>query len=309
MGLFFTDHLEVTNRSGTYTLQAFADGMWNDIQTITGPTTGTITVDAVQNYISVPIPPGGTYDFRWIDTEGHISNIRTLTIPENITVFKIQFDASINPNVYVQLNELFDIDWGDGTTDTDQTNVTHTYTGTDVYTATVTQRGVEADTLILQNVGSVVGLIDLPESITNLGLDGNALTSLPVLPARLINVNLDNNHIDALPILPSTLNYLGCGNNNLVLLPILPSNLNRLYCNDNNLTELPELPPLINNLQCRNNNLPVSQIDDILNQLVLQNLNNGTVDLSEQVPPAPPSNSGLASIGILNSKNWFVTTD
>ena len=85
MGQIFNDVLQTTLGSGNYTLQWLDAGIWTDITTITGPTTGDTNVNNSVNTIAVNntiFIPGQSYKFRWIDGEGVISNTIQITIPE-----------------------------------------------------------------------------------------------------------------------------------------------------------------------------------------------------------------------------------
>lgn len=86
MSLIFTDTLQTYDSTGLYTLQAFVNGEWLDLHMITGVTTGNVEVDAMVNTIDVDttlLIPGWSYDFRWIDSIGNVSNITNLPIPSD----------------------------------------------------------------------------------------------------------------------------------------------------------------------------------------------------------------------------------
>jgi hypothetical protein len=85
MALIFQDILLAIDSTGLYTLRAFVNGSWIDIQTISGALSGSIEVDAAINTIDVDtsiLIPGQTYPFMWVDSDGVQSNIIILTIPE-----------------------------------------------------------------------------------------------------------------------------------------------------------------------------------------------------------------------------------
>ena len=100
----FNDTLDVDGTSGTYTLQGSVNGEWHDIYTISGPASGTIVLDDSNN-VEVDtnlFVPGQTYNFRWIDSEGTVSNVKSLLIPIDAflhleLVYDSQYDF-LNPS-------------------------------------------------------------------------------------------------------------------------------------------------------------------------------------------------------------------
>jgi len=85
MARIFIDTLQPNDCDGIYTLQGYVSGVWTDIYTISGASSGNIEVDEYLNTISVDITtfvPGQSYLFRWIDSDGHVSNVRVIYINE-----------------------------------------------------------------------------------------------------------------------------------------------------------------------------------------------------------------------------------
>ena len=84
MALVFQDTLEVTNGSGSYTLQALIGGAWVNLDTVSGPANGAMHIGPNDTPINVninEIVPLQTVQFRWMDGNNSISNIRTITVP------------------------------------------------------------------------------------------------------------------------------------------------------------------------------------------------------------------------------------
>lgn len=59
-----------------------------------------------------------------------------------------------------------------------------------------------------------------------------------------------------------------------------------------------------------NNKLPSTQVNKLLSELVANGINNGTLLINYQTPPAPPTGQGLIDKDTLvNDRGWTVTTD
>lgn len=57
------------------------------------------------------------------------------------------------------------------------------------------------------------------------------------------------------------------------------------------------------------NQLPSTQVNKLLSELVANGLFSGTLDVSTQTPPAPPTGQGLIDKDELIARGWTVTTD
>ena len=83
MALYFADRLHIYGGSGQYTLQGFDGTDWLSLHTIYGTSEGDIEIDAITNPIPVDpsIPTNTPIPFRWIDSNGMVSNVVTVSIP------------------------------------------------------------------------------------------------------------------------------------------------------------------------------------------------------------------------------------
>jgi hypothetical protein len=84
MSLIFNDTLDTTDGSGLYTLMAYVNGEWMDIHTISGARSGETRVDGQNNKIDVDsllFAAGQWYNFKWVDSNGAQSNIRSILMP------------------------------------------------------------------------------------------------------------------------------------------------------------------------------------------------------------------------------------
>jgi len=93
------------------------------------------------------------------------------------------------------------------------------------------------------------------DSLQDLDISYNLITTINYLPPGLLALNCNNNPLIQLPNLPSSLNILHTRNCGLNSLPPLPSTLMELYCDENNLTSLPALPPSLVLLNCTDNQI------------------------------------------------------
>ena len=98
-------------------------------------------------------------------------------------------------------------------------------------------------------------LPSLQEGLRVLHCDSNQLVALPELPESLEELYCDENRLEELPPLPPNLKVLSCSDNFLKSLPHLShlTSLTHLDCGYNQLTSLPELPPNLKVLRCRKN--------------------------------------------------------
>lgn len=85
--MVFNDVLIATEGSGEYILQGYVNGTWHDISTVTGPLDGNIIIgpDGINIEVDTTLfTIGQTFLFRWIDSFGIVSNVRSLLIPFTI---------------------------------------------------------------------------------------------------------------------------------------------------------------------------------------------------------------------------------
>lgn len=97
----------------------------------------------------------------------------------------------------------------------------------------------------------------LIDSIIELDIRTNNLTTLPALPKRLKRLHCEQNRLTTLPELPKTLKFLTCDENRLTALPALPKNLELLSCQINYISIMPALPVKLFSLYCGRNRLTV----------------------------------------------------
>ena len=107
MALIFKDKLDVTEGSGSYTLQAYVNNSWYDVHTVTGATQGSVSIGSDVNLIPVDsslLIAGRSYDFRWIDGAGVMSNVSNLIINGAIVMSgAVGVDASGFPQMELPL--------------------------------------------------------------------------------------------------------------------------------------------------------------------------------------------------------------
>ena len=65
----------------------------------------------------------------------------------------------------------------------------------------------------------------------------------------------------------------------------------------------------LTDLDLSNNLLSSAYINKILNDLVFNSLSNGTLNLSGQMPPAPPTGQGLLDLAVLHLRGWTTSVD
>lgn len=138
-----------------------------------------------------------------------------------------------------------------------------------------------------------------PNSLIEIYLGSNSLSSIPTLPSNLEVLRVyDNSSLTSLPSLPGTLRELSCGQNiNMPTLPSLPSSLEVLQASHGDLTSLPALPAGLILLHClHNDNLStLPTLPSSLNHLNFQGC-------SVSNPPPFPN-----SISILNCADNGIT--
>lgn len=158
---------------------------------------------------------------------------------------------------------------------------------------------------------------DIP-SVTNVGLNTDgSVTSISGLAALPTLSELDATGNSGLTTLDVTgcvaLTYLDCSDNNLADLFGVSSctALTNLYCYGNSYLTALDVAGLsvLTYLDCGSNALTVPTVNTILGDLVSGGATGGTVDLSLQTPPAPPSGAGITAATTLGTRGWTVTTD
>jgi hypothetical protein len=107
MAFIFNDTLEVTLGSGLYTLQGYTNNTWTDIHSISGATSGSLNVNAANNTIKLDTSvflSGQTYDFRWVDSHGVVSNVSSLTVNGYVLIEpSVQIDANDFPQFNISI--------------------------------------------------------------------------------------------------------------------------------------------------------------------------------------------------------------
>lgn len=197
----------------------------------------------------------------------------------------------------------------------------------------------------VQSMSSLINFINL----TELEMVDNLLSALPGLPTGLLKLIVTANLIDTFSALPSALQYLDCADNladtismpstvttlicgssilenfvslhsglltfscsnspNIDTIPALPSSLLQLECENCDITNLPTLPADLNTLLAAGNTLSVATVNTALTTLAAGIVNDGLLDLSDQVPTATPTGGGATAKTTLISRSWDVTTD
>jgi hypothetical protein len=84
----------------------------------------------------------------------------------------------------------------------------------------------------------------LPDSLVNMRLIDNHITSVPPLPSRFRDLNISRNQVASLPVLSSLhgLVNLDCSRNLLTALPLLPDSLAYLECSYNQIANIIRFP-------------------------------------------------------------------
>lgn len=67
--------------------------------------------------------------------------------------------------------------------------------------------------------------------------------------------------------------------------------------------------PSLTELLLHVNELPVSQVNSILAWVLANGVSNGAIDISDQIPPAPPTGQGITDKAALEADGWTVFTD
>lgn len=174
----------------------------------------------------------------------------------------------------------------------------------------------------------LVALPDLPTGLLKLNFNSNNIEDAGVLPALLTELKAANNlltdiaapnSVETLVVagnigldafdLPTSLELLDCSGCGVTALAALPSGLIDLNCSGNSLTDVPDLPANILNLDASDNEIAVADIGDILDDIVANAVDNGTLSLQDQTPAAIPDVDGQTAITTLQGRGWIVEVD
>jgi len=98
-------------------------------------------------------------------------------------------------------------------------------------------------------------LVELPEGLIALVIEGKHHTKIGKLPSTLEYLGCSDTSITLLPDLPDKLNHLKCKGSMLISLPTLPNKFKKLEVSDNKLTSLPRLPDSLTYISVENNQL------------------------------------------------------
>lgn len=134
---------------------------------------------------------------------------------------------------------------------------------------------IYGDIFIVNNISG--GTYNFVSGVEHLKIDNSNLSILLTLPIHLKSLDVSNNNLTTITI-PTQLQYLNVSNNPLTTLPTLPTNLTYLSCSGVSFS--------------------TSTIDQILNNLISNNKNNGTVIFSTIY-------SGLTHTILLN-RGWTI---
>lgn len=172
------------------------------------------------------------------------------------------------------------IDWGDGNITsftkrwTESIFEAHLYAVAATYTVNVNLNSPTAVTSFT---------IDLnPDQVTSLtGLNGITPTYLVLQDDKLPSIDISGN-----------------------------PGLQSVFLAGNNFTSMNiAANPLLKTVQFQRNNLPIASVNSVLVSLDNAGITNGSVNLSSQIPSAPPSGAGLTAKTNLIGKGWTVITD
>jgi hypothetical protein len=126
---------------------------------------------------------------------------------------------------------------------------------------------------------------------------------------KLTYLNCSNTNVSTLDLqyVPK-LTYLNCSNTNVSSLDLqYTPDLTYLDCSNTNVSTLDlQYVPKLTYLNCYNLGLSQPNVDTILSQLVTNDLSDGYADI---LGNSPPSDAGLISKGILETKGWTVLVD
>lgn len=126
----------------------------------------------------------------------------------------------------------------------------------------------------------------LPNSLLDLNISNNQITTISSLPPSLERLSCNMNIITSLPSLPSSLTILSCYSNQLSSLPPLPASLTELYCSNNQITAMPPLPNLTG-FWCQNNNLTcLPTLPNTLTNSLMFNISNNPLSCLPNYVPA-----------------------
>lgn len=225
----------------------------------------------------------------WVEGDSVVTNNSLYTYSNiiigepSLMVFEIDYDIAAPVLRTIQFKPTSAvtgfIDWGDGTIDPFSggpafINLNHNYTAPGIYTAV----------LSINDEASVVQKFGVPNS-----------TVLAIRPLGLLSsldaINIQNNLISSLDI---------SNNPQIEQLVLTGNSLTTLDISNN---------PVLMDITASVNNLTVAAVNSILAQLDAFGLLNGIVDLSGQVPAAPPSGAGIVAANNLTIKGWLVLTD
>lgn len=185
----------------------------------------------------------------------------------------IDINGEDSAELFIRANELFVIDWGDGSSDEYvngvSATISHTYDS-------VGDRTIK---ILASDIVTINTEIDLNISRIDI-TSAPSLVSLATTGSSLSMIDVSNNiNIDTL--------FISSGNLNDIELPSAP----------------------ISSLNLSNNLLSTETINRILIQIDEYGLTGGRITLSQQTPSAPPTGAGITAASNLVAKGWTVTTD
>jgi hypothetical protein len=179
---------------------------------------------------------------------------------------------------------------------------------------------------IINDTGSIAIWDSTPGPPNSFGLvqleiAGNSIRNFVITNAPCFKIlNVSNNQLTKIDLSTINKNWrsLTLSNNFLTTLRVTSSQGSEsgredatLDCSYNQLTSL-TFDGYPKFLVCNNNSLPTSQVNTILSDLAASGVTGGTVDLSNQTPPAPPSSGppdGIGVVATLTGNGWSVVTD